>query len=103
MKRSRGGSRSRKNRIKENRTRCRETEQNPSLLHREFFFFRKEIKRLPCRCAAGAEGLRSMGIGASTPTSKNVWVAPRHCLPKRKNVEDLHLTFLRVYDSQIDF
>ena len=66
MKRSRDGSRSRKNRIKENRTRCRETEQNPSLLHREVFFFRKEIKRLPCRCAAGAEGLRSMGIGAST-------------------------------------
>ena len=39
MKRSRDGSRSRKNRIKENRTRCRETEQNPSLLHREIFLF----------------------------------------------------------------
>ena len=51
-----------------------------SSLYRVFFFLAAVHKRLFCRCAAGAAGLRSLGIGEGFLNKQDGFVIQRHCL-----------------------
>lgn len=57
-----------------------ENGSKPSSLHRVFFFLAAVHKRLFYRCAAGAAGLRSLGIGEAFLNKQDGFVIQRHCL-----------------------
>lgn len=57
-----------------------ENGSKPSSLHRAFFFLAAVHKRLFYRCAAGAAGLRSLGIGEGFLNKRDGFVIQRHCL-----------------------
>lgn len=62
-----------------------ENGSKPSSLHRVFFFLAAVHKRLFYRCAAGAAGLRSLGIGEGFLNKQDGFVIQRHCLQICKN------------------
>lgn len=86
-----------------------ENGSKPSSLHRAFFFLAAVHKRLFYRCAAGAAGLRSLGIGEEFLNKRDGFVIQRHCLQiceylfvYRKTNKTIYKTSKMQYNTNIE-